>query len=110
MRPQFGTTLHVSLNPVRARLVLRAQDWLKGEDDGLASVAPVSVAPVLARIADLPQLLAARSDRGFALRRSIGAASAGSGQARTTGANPRFAMTGDPCFCEPSRQGSRQET
>ena len=40
---------YVSLNPVRARLVTRAQDWmwssvaahLSGEDDGLVSVAPV---------------------------------------------------------------------
>jgi putative transposase len=40
---------YVALNPVRARLVERAQDWpwssvrahLRGEDDGLARVAPV---------------------------------------------------------------------
>ena len=39
---------YVSLNPVRARLVTRAQDWpwssvrahLKGEDDGLVRVRP----------------------------------------------------------------------
>ena len=40
---------YVALNPVRARLVARAQDWpwssvrahLAGEDDGVVRVAPV---------------------------------------------------------------------
>jgi putative transposase len=52
---------YVSLNPVRARLVTRAEDWtwssvrahLAGRDDGL-----VKVAPVLSRLADFASLLA----------------------------------------------------
>jgi putative transposase len=51
---------YVSLNPVRARLVSRAQDWpwssvrahLAGKDDGL-----VAVKPVLDRVGDFAQLL-----------------------------------------------------
>ena len=51
---------YVSLNPVRARLVARAEAWpwssarahLAGQDDGL-----VSVAPVLARVKDFAALL-----------------------------------------------------
>ena len=51
---------YVSLNPVRARLVARAEDWpwssvrahLAGRDDGL-----VTVAPVLSRVADFTALL-----------------------------------------------------
>jgi putative transposase len=64
---------YVSLNPVRARLAARAQDWpwssvgahLRREDDGL-----VSVAPVLARIADFPNLIADEGDAGFAALRT----------------------------------------
>jgi putative transposase len=56
---------YVSLNPVRARLVIRPIDWpwssvrahLAGADDGL-----VKVAPVLERTGDFATLLAARSD------------------------------------------------
>jgi putative transposase len=51
---------HVSLNPVRARLVERAQDWpwsnvrahLAGTDDGV-----VRVAPVLERVGDFAAFL-----------------------------------------------------
>jgi putative transposase len=54
---------YVSLNPVRARLVARAEDWawssvrahLARRDDGL-----VRVAPVLSRIDDFAALLAPR--------------------------------------------------
>ena len=64
---------YISLNPVRARLVLRAEDWawssvrahLKRADDGL-----VSVAPVLARVANFPSLLADASDTGFSALRA----------------------------------------
>jgi len=53
---------YVSLNPVRARLAARAQDWpwssvrahLAGADDAL-----VRVAPILQRVGDLADLLAA---------------------------------------------------
>jgi len=52
---------YVALNPVRARLVARAQDWtwssvrahLEGKDDGL-----VAVRPVLDRIGDFAALIA----------------------------------------------------
>src|SRR5215469_414178 len=52
---------YVSLNPVRARLVARAEDWswssvrahLKGEDDGLTVVRPV-----LDRVEDFAGLIA----------------------------------------------------
>lgn len=55
----------MSLNPVRARLVARAEDWawssvrahLKGRDDGL-----VSVGPVLERVADFAGLIAGDDD------------------------------------------------
>ncbi len=67
---------YVSLNPVRARLVERAQDWpwssvrahLKGEDDGL-----VSVKPLLDHIGDFARLLAPDerdADRFSELRKS----------------------------------------
>ncbi len=64
---------YVSLNPVRARLVAHAQDWpwssvrahLSGQDDGL-----ITVAPVLARIADFPALLADTGDADFAALRT----------------------------------------
>jgi putative transposase len=60
---------YVSLNPVRARLVQRAEDWpwssvrahLAGADDAL-----VSVAPVLARVARFAELLA--TDAGDEVR------------------------------------------
>jgi putative transposase len=66
---------YVSLNPVRARLVERAEDWpwssvrahLKGEDDGL-----VSVKPLLERVGDFARLLAPDerdADRFSALRK-----------------------------------------
>ena len=56
---------YVSLNPVRAGLVERAQDWLwssvaahlSGNDDGL-----VTVAPVLGRYGDFPAFLAQEED------------------------------------------------
>jgi putative transposase len=67
---------YVSLNPVRAKLVARAEDWpwssvrahLSGEDDGL-----VVVKPVLDRVRDFRTLLQpdARDEARFAmLRRS----------------------------------------
>ncbi len=65
---------YVALNPVRARLVGRAQDWkwssvrahLEGKDDGL-----VSVRPVLDRVADFAALIAGRADdAGFAALRA----------------------------------------
>jgi putative transposase len=67
---------YVSLNPVRARLVARAEDWqwssvrahLNAEDDGL-----VSVRPVLSRIGDFAALIASRDETGFeSLRASEG--------------------------------------
>ena len=67
---------YVSLNPVRARLVARAEDWpwssvrahLKGEADGL-----VRVRPVLDRIATFAELLGSQDETGFdALRISEG--------------------------------------
>ncbi|HEY1613386.1 MAG TPA: hypothetical protein VGF97_06825 [Rhizomicrobium sp.] len=60
--PHFATAIrYVSLNPVRARLVARAEEWpwsgvrahLAGKDDGL-----VSVRPVLERVAGFARLLA----------------------------------------------------
>ncbi|MGD0192185.1 MAG: transposase [Rhizomicrobium sp.] len=67
---------YVSLNPVRAGLVARAEDWpwssvrahLKGEDDGL-----VKVRPLLERVADFRTLVAPDprdTDCFAALRRS----------------------------------------
>ncbi len=67
---------YVSLNPVRARLVSRAQDWpwssvrahVAGVDDER-----VSVRPVLERTSCFDRLLEPEDDRGFeALRRSEG--------------------------------------
>ena len=67
---------YVSLNPVRARLVARAEDWpwssvrahLAGVDDAL-----VTVAPVLRRRPDFASLAANGDEDGFvALRRSEG--------------------------------------
>jgi putative transposase len=57
--------LYVSLNPVRARLVVRAQDWrwsstrahLTGRDDGVTARAPVRE-----RFPDFSRLLAAEPD------------------------------------------------
>ena len=56
---------YVSLNPVRARLVARAEEWpwssvrahLAGQGDGL-----VVVRPVLDRVGDFAQMLAAGRD------------------------------------------------
>jgi putative transposase len=64
---------YVSLNPVRAKLVARAEDWpwssvcahLKREDDGL-----VNVKPVLARVSNFAGLIAAESDESFAALRA----------------------------------------
>jgi putative transposase len=69
---------YVSLNPVRARLAPRAEDWpwssvgahLAGMDDGL-----VTVKPVLERIGDVARLLgqnAADEDSFAAIRRAEG--------------------------------------
>lgn len=59
-RHLISAVRYVSLNPVRARLVARAEDWawssvrahLEGEDDGL-----VKVAPVLSRIERFADIL-----------------------------------------------------
>jgi putative transposase len=65
---------YVALNPVRARLVSRPEGWkwssvhahLKGEDDGL-----VTVAPVLGRVTDFAALLAdPANETGFAALRA----------------------------------------
>jgi putative transposase len=70
----FAAVRYVSLNPVRAGLTVRAQDWawssvrahLKGEDDGL-----VIVKPVLDRIgAFAPFLEAPGDDEQFAAIRA----------------------------------------
>lgn len=65
---------YVALNPVRARLAARAEDWawssarahLEGKDDGLARVAPV-----LDRVKDFAALIAeGTDDAGFAALRA----------------------------------------
>jgi putative transposase len=65
---------YVALNPVRARLAARAEDWnwssarahLAGEDDGL-----VSVKPLLDRVKDFVALIADETDdAGFAALRA----------------------------------------
>jgi putative transposase len=65
---------YVALNPVRARLVARAEDWkwssvrahLEGKDDGL-----VRVGPVLGRVKEFAALIADRTeDAGFAALRA----------------------------------------
>ena len=65
---------YVALNPVRARLAARAEDWawssvrahLDGKDDGL-----VTVGPVLERMKDFAALLAEpANDSGFAALRA----------------------------------------
>ena len=65
---------YVALNPVRARLVARADDWkwssvrahLEGKDDGL-----VTVSPVLGRVKDFAALIADQvNDAGFAALRA----------------------------------------
>ena len=66
---------YVSLNPVLARLVARAEDWpwssvrahLAGENDAL-----VNVTSVLARIADFAGLLEETGEAGFAIRNAEG--------------------------------------
>ena len=68
----FNAVRYVSLNPVRARLVERAEDWrwsivgahLAGKDDGL-----VRVAPVLERYGDFSAFLAQPGDDEAAWRR-----------------------------------------
>jgi putative transposase len=60
---------YVSLNPVRARLVIRAEDWpwssvrahMNGADDGL-----VTVRPVLDRMRHFAELLTTNEDQDFA--------------------------------------------
>jgi putative transposase len=60
---------YVSLNPVRARLVTRAEDWpwssvrahMNGADDGL-----VTVRPVLDRIPHFAEFLSTNEDQDFA--------------------------------------------
>jgi len=65
---------YVALNPVRARLAARAEDWtwssvrahLDGKDDGL-----VTVRPVLDRVKDFAALIAKPADdSGFAVLRA----------------------------------------
>jgi putative transposase len=65
---------YVALNPVRARLVVRAEDWkwssvrahLEGNDDGL-----VTVGPMLDRVKDFAALIADQADdAGFAALRA----------------------------------------
>ncbi|MBX3480358.1 MAG: transposase [Caulobacter sp.] len=76
---------YVSLNPVRAGLVARAEDWpwssarahLSGRDDGV-----VTVAPMLSRFADFAGYLSAENDpravealrRSYSTGRPVGAA------------------------------------
>ena len=65
----FAAFRYVALNPVRARLVTRAQDWswssaqahLAGEDDHV-----VKVAPVLERVGDFRAFLGEDFDEAFA--------------------------------------------
>lgn len=78
--PHFVTALrYVAFNPVRARLVDRAEDWrwastaalIAGEDDGL-----VTVAPTLERVGDFAAFLGQELDDapGYAaLRKAEGA-------------------------------------
>jgi putative transposase len=64
-----SAVFYVSLNPVRARLVTRAEDWpwssvrahMNGADDGL-----VTVRPVLHRIPRFAELLSTTEDQEFA--------------------------------------------
>ena len=73
---------YVSLNPVRARLAVRAEDWpwssvrahLKGEDDGLVVVRPLldRVERFGELIAEEPQIEAAHARAMQALRASEG--------------------------------------
>ena len=64
----FAALRYVALNPVRARLVERAQDWpwsstrahLAGQDDGL-----VRVAPALDRVGDFAAFLGAEFDEAL---------------------------------------------
>jgi putative transposase len=74
-RHLMAAARYVSMNPVRAGLVARAEDWpwssarahLAGADDGV-----VSAAPLLARIGDFAGLLDAAEDAAaiLAIRRS----------------------------------------
>jgi putative transposase len=72
--PLHAAVRCVALDPVRARLVAKAQDWpwssvrahLKGEDDGL-----VTVRPVLDRVVQFAELIAvAGDDAAFAAIRA----------------------------------------
>jgi putative transposase len=64
----LSAVCYVSLNPVRARLVARAEDWrwssvrahINGADDGL-----VTVRPVLDRIPHFAELLSNAADQDF---------------------------------------------
>jgi putative transposase len=67
--PHFVTALrYITLNPVRARLTARAQDWpwssarayLAGEDDGI-----VTVAPALERVGDFAAFLSEPFDEAL---------------------------------------------
>ena len=67
-RHLIAAARYVSLNPVRARLVSRAEDWmwssvkahLAGQDDGL-----VAVRPLLDRVGDFAGLLSQQGEGGF---------------------------------------------
>jgi putative transposase len=68
-RHLFAAARYVSLNPVRARLVNRPEDWrwssakahIEGCDDGL-----VTVRPLLDRVESFAELLAHADETGFA--------------------------------------------
>lgn len=84
-RHLMSAVRYVSLNPVRARLVPRAEDWpwssvrahLKGEGDGL-----VVLAPVLQRIERFAEILETEpDDPAFAALRAAGAAGRALGSA-----------------------------
>lgn len=72
----LAARLHVALNPVRARLVARAQDWRWSGVHALPDPVPgdglTETAPVLARIPDFGGLLAMGEDEQLsgALRRA----------------------------------------
>jgi putative transposase len=75
-RHLLAAVRYVSLNPVRARVVGRAEDWLwssvqahlSGQDDGL-----VAVRPVLDRVSDFRELVASDAeDPDFRAPESVG--------------------------------------
>ena len=97
---------YVSLNPVRARLVRRAQDWrwssvrahLSGRDDGLAIVAPL-LGRCAGRFADLletePPVEALSALRGAeTIGRPIGSATFLNGLVDKLGRDPRAKKRG----------------